>query len=100
MYRQIYLLAAALACSAQTWRFASWQWNVHNLVEGSLPCSDVLTVHIRQQNGDEEAALQLIIEAQSSGGAARQVMLVDDSQAPASAMKPVADVCKRYLCSC
>ena len=68
--------------------------------------TDILIARIRKHNGNEEAALQLLLEYSEhrsncllgSGGIANYVKLLDSIQTPSSPMKPVADACDRCLC--
>ena len=50
----------------------------------------------RKHNGDEDAALSLILEAFSNGGVVSYLKLMDGLQSPSSPMKPVADARERH----
>ena len=75
-------------------------------LEVRVPSTDILTVHIRKHSGNEEAALQLLLEYSEqrdgctlgNGGIANYVELLDSIQTPSSPLKPVADACDRCLC--
>ena len=59
----------------------------------------LIVQHARKHNGNEEAALGLILESLSNGGVANYLKLLDCTQAPSSPMKPIADACDRCLSS-
>lgn len=50
----------------------------------------------RRHNGNEEQALQLILEGLGNGGVANYVKILDGVQAPSSPMKHIAEAFDRY----